>query len=81
MENTKNESRQICMDDDTLEQVSGGTSRYEEASGTERDSWLASLVSRLIVNGEDEKKKPQTPQSNQAPLSTIIVGDYTSAKQ
>ena len=68
----------IRMDDEALDRVSGGTSLYEEAEGVNRDSWLASLVSKLTANDTDEKPGPV--QSNSTPLTSVFVGEYSSRK-
>ena len=66
------------MDDEVLEKVSGGRSLHEEADGTARDSWLASLVSKLITN--EEKPKPDAQDNNAVPLTAFVAGD-TGSKQ
>lgn len=81
MENIKNEANRketIRMDDESLDRVSGGTSLYEEAEGVNRDSWLASLVSKLTANETDEKPNPV--QTNSTPLTSVFVGEYSSRK-
>ena len=81
MENIKNEANRketIRMDDESLDRVSGGTSLYEEAEGVDRDSWLASLVSKLVSNDGGETQHPA--QSNTTPLTSVFVGDYSSRK-
>ena len=70
----------VSVDDSALDRVSGGTSLYDEASGLERDSWFVNLVSKLTQN--DEKPTPaQSAQNNSVPLSTFIVGEYSSLSE
>lgn len=82
MENIKNEANgkdTIRMADESLDKVSSGTSLYEEAEGVNRDSWLASLVSKLVTN--DTAEKPAEPaQGNTTPLTSVFVGEYSSRK-
>ena len=81
MENIKNDANRKearRMDDESLERISGGMSRYEEAEGVQRDSWLASLVSKLVT--DDTAEKPAPAQGNPTPLTSVFVGEYSSRK-
>ena len=81
MENIKNEANRkdtIRMDGESLDKISGGTSLYEEAEGVNRDSWLASLVSKFVANETEDKPGPA--QGNPTPLTSVFVGEYSSRK-
>ncbi|MBQ6927907.1 MAG: hypothetical protein IJQ36_06305 [Oscillospiraceae bacterium] len=80
MENGKNTSNgkdTIRMDDESLNQVSGGTSLYEEAEGVNRDSWLANLVTKIVKNDTEEKKPANPTPGNPTPLTSVFVGEYS----
>jgi len=68
------------VDDSALGGVSGGTSLYEEANGLDRDSWFVNLVSKLTQNDE-KPTQAQSAQNNPVPLSTFIVGEYSSLSE
>ena len=68
------------VDDSALGEVSGGTSLYEEANGLDRDSWFVNLVSKLTQNDE-KPTQAQSAQNNPVPLSTFIVGEYSSLSE
>ncbi len=77
---TEKEKTNGSVADDALTAVSGGTSLYDEASGLDRDSWFVNLMSKLT---QDNQKPTQTQsaQNNPVPLSTFIVGDYSSLSE
>ena len=70
----------VGVSDDALTGVSGGTSLYEEASGLDRDSWFVNLMSKLSQGGE-KPTQTQSAQNNPVPLSTFIIGDYSSLSE
>ena len=69
----------VGVADDALTGVSGGTSLYDEASGLDRDSWFVNLVSKL--SGGEKPTQAQSAQNNPVPLSTFIIGDYSSLSE
>lgn len=75
----KKTTNSVSVDESALKQVSGGRSLYEEADGLNRDSWFVSLVSK--VRGEEQTKPTQSAQNNPVPLSTFIVGEYSSLSE
>ena len=70
----------VGVADDALTAVSGGTSLYDEASGLDRDSWFVNLVSKLSQGGE-KPTQAQSAQNNPVPLSSFIIGDYSSLSE
>ena len=70
----------VGVADDALTAVSGGTSLYDEASGLDRDSWFVNLMSKLTQNNQ-KPTQTQSAQNNPVPLSTFIVGDYSSLSE